>query len=164
MPAKDIAKELILILGFALIAAFSANIFSPKGIALFGDWDTSKGVISAKSKEDVVVHELEIEAVSTAKQLYDSRRAVFVDARSYDFFEEGHIKGAASMPVNQFDSLIGKFKEMYALSAFLVTYCSGRECDDSHKLAQKLFEAGYTDISVFIDGYPGWQAAGYPIE
>ena len=85
---KDVARELVILLGAALIAAFTVNHFSPKGIALFGDWDTSKGVISAKSKEDVVVHELEIEAVSTAKQIYDSGRAVFVDARSGDFFEE----------------------------------------------------------------------------
>jgi rhodanese-related sulfurtransferase len=68
------------------------------------------------------------------------------------------------MPVNEFDARIGKFIEMYPFTEFIVTYCSGRECDDSHKLAQKLFEVGYTNISVFIDGYPGWKTAGYPVE
>ena len=34
MPYKDIAKELIILLGFAVIAAFTVNYFSPNGIAL----------------------------------------------------------------------------------------------------------------------------------
>ena len=34
MPYKDIAKELLILLGFALIIAFTANHFSPAGIAL----------------------------------------------------------------------------------------------------------------------------------
>jgi len=164
MPAKAIAKELIVFLGFALCIAFLVNFFSPRGIALFGDWDTSQGVISARSKDDVVVHDLEIEDVARAKQIYDGGNAIFIDARAVDTFEEGHIKGAVSMPINQFDARVERFKEIYPFSTFIVTYCSGRECDDSHKLAQKLFEAGYADISVFIDGYPGWKAAGYPYE
>lgn len=133
-------------------------------MALFGDWDTSKGVISAKSKEDVVVHDLEIQDAPAAKQIYDRGNAVFVDARPEKTFREGRIKGAISLPVNQFNARIERFKATYPFSTFIVTYCSGRECDDSHKLAQQLLREGYADISVFIDGYPGWKEAGYPIE
>jgi len=164
MPVKDIAKELIILLSFTLLAAFVVNVFSPKGIALFGEWDTSKGVISAKSKEDVVVHDLEIDDVVTAKKIYDQGQAVFVDARSEELFKEGHIKGAESLPAGRYEALIDKFKAAHPLSAYIITYCSGRECDDSHQLAQNLFGGGYTNISVFIDGYPGWKEAGYPID
>lgn len=163
MPIKNIAKELIVLLSISLFAAFTVNFFSPKGIALLGDWDTSKGVISAKSKEDVIVHELEIGDVRTAKQIYDSGSAVFVDARAEELFEEGHIEEAVSLPVGRYDAYIDKFKVAYPLSAYIVTYCSGRECEDSHQLAQNLFGEGYANISVFIDGYPGWKEAGYPI-
>jgi rhodanese-related sulfurtransferase len=164
MPYKDIAKELIVLLSISLFAAFAVNFFSPKGIALLGDWDTSKGVISAKSKENVIVHELEIENVLVAKQIYDRGSAVFVDARAEESFVDGHIKGAISLPVGSYDAYVDKFKAAYPLSAYIVTYCSGRECDDSHQLAQNLFAEGYTNISVFIDGYPGWIEAGYPLE
>ena len=34
MPYKDIAKELIIFLGFSVMAAFTINYFSPNGIAL----------------------------------------------------------------------------------------------------------------------------------
>jgi rhodanese-related sulfurtransferase len=164
MPIKDILIELIVLLGLSLFSAFSINYFSPKGIALIGEWDVGQGVISAKSKQDVISHELEINDVHTAKMIYDERKAVFVDARAQDSFEEGHIKGAVSFPVGYFEKYIDTFKSTYPISSYIVTYCSGRECDDSHKLAQLLLAEGYTQISVFIDGYPAWRDAGYPIE
>lgn len=164
MPPKSIAKELIVLVGLSIVTAFSVNYFSPVGIALVGEWDTSKGVISAGSKEDVVFHDLEIKDVFSAKRIYDSGKTVFVDARAAEIFEEGRIKGAVSLPVGDFDEHIGRFKQAYPVSAYIVTYCSGRECNDSHKLAQLLFLEGYANITVFIDGYPAWEKSGFPSE
>ncbi len=151
-------------MGLSVFAAFAVNYFSPKGIAIFGEWDTSKGVITARPKNDFVFHEYEIEDVRQAKKIYDSGNVLFIDGRAKALFDEGHIKGAVSLPVNRFDAMIDKFIREYPISTWIVTYCSGRECQDSHKLAQYLLEAGYTNISVFIDGYPGWEGAGYPVE
>ena len=164
MRYKDTAKELIILLGLAVIAAFTVNFLSPKGIALVGQWDESQGVITPRAKDDVVDDDLEIDDVKIAKRIYDSREAVFVDARSRENYEEGHIKSAVSLPVGQFHEFIDTFKAQYSTASTIVTYCSGRTCDDSHKLAQLLFEQGYTKVSVFIDGYPGWEAEGFPIE
>ena len=164
MLYKDILKELAILLGLAVITAFTVNFFSPKGIALFGDWDISQGVITPKSKDDVVAHELEIQSVLLAKEIYESGKAVFVDARAKEVYEDGRIKGAVSLPINLYDDLIDDFMQKYPFTTLVVTYCSGRECDDSHKLAQDLLEEGYTEVKVFIDGYPGWVEQGYPIE
>lgn len=164
MLYKDMAKELAILLSIAVVVGFAANYFSPKGIALFGEWDTSKGVITAKSKTDVVVHKIEIKDILVAKKMYDSGKYTFVDARPYSVYEEGRIKGAVSVPLGQFDEIIESFIAEHPLSAPLITYCSGRECDDSHILAKFLFDEGYTEIHVFIDGYPAWEAEGYPIE
>jgi len=163
MPLKDITKELVILLGVAVITAFTVNAFSPKGIAFFGDWDTSRGVITAKSKEDAVSHDLEIGDIQTAKEIYDGG-AVFVDARIKEDYMDGHIKGAISLPVRQYEKLIDRFKEEIPSNMPIVTYCSGRECDDSHVLAQLLLDEGYTDVMVFIDGYPSWEEEGFPIE
>jgi len=57
---KDLVKEVIVIVSFSILIAFVANLMSPNGISLFGQWDTSKGVISANSKNDVIVPEREI--------------------------------------------------------------------------------------------------------
>jgi rhodanese-related sulfurtransferase len=157
-------KEISILVSAAIITALAVNSFSPAGIALVGQWDTSEGVITANEKNDIALNDLEIGDVALAKKLYDSQNFVFVDARSRDDYDEGHIKGAVSMPVGQFDEKIEAFLEQYSPEKAIVTYCSGRTCEDSHKLAQLLMELGYTEINVFIDGFPGWEAEGYPIE
>ncbi len=157
-------KEVSILVGVSIIAAFAVNYFSPAGITLVGQWDTAKGVITANEKNAIVLDDLEIGDVTLAKKLYDSQKFVFVDARSRDDYDEGHIKGAVSLPVGQFDEKIETFLEQYPPEKAIITYCSGRTCEDSHRLTQLLLAFGYAEINVFIDGYPGWEAEGHPIE
>lgn len=164
MQWNKIIKEMIFLLGISIISGFTVNFFSPAGIALVGQWNESPGVMGSEPKSDVFSGELEIKHIRTAKQIYDSGKAVFVDARSLENFENGHIKGSESLPLDQFDNLIEAFKEKYPADTYIVTYCSGRTCDDSHRLEQLLFDHGYVNVSVFIDGYHGWKAEGFPIE
>ena len=161
---KSMAKELVIILGLAISVAFTVNLISPTGIAIVGQWDYTKGVVTAKAKNDVEFNDLELNDINMAKQIYDSQTAIFVDARSGDDYQDGHIRGAVSLPVNQFNALFDSFKGRYPTDSVIVTYCSGRNCDDSHRLAQLLLEQGYMEVLVFVDGYPGWAKEGYPIE
>ena len=163
MPVKKIAKELAWIVGTALVVAFCANALHPRGIALIGEWDTALGVVSARSKQDVVDRRIEIDDVETAKKLYDAG-AVFVDARPAGVFAAGRIRGARSLPAYEMEEHMESFLENVPPDAPLVTYCSGRTCEDSHFLAEWLKEMGYTRVQVFVDGYPAWTAAGYPVE
>jgi rhodanese-related sulfurtransferase len=164
MQRNKIIKEMIFLLGISIGCAFTANLLSPKGIALVGQWDESPEVIAPNLKRHVFSGELEIKHIEIAKQIYDSGKAVFVDARSLENFKNGHIKGAQFLPLDEFDNLIKAFREKYPADTFIVTYCSGRTCDDSHRLEQLLFDNGYVNVSVFIDGYNGWKAEGFPIE
>lgn len=161
---KTIVKQTTILLGVSVTLAFIVNYFSPVGIALMGQWDTAQGVITAKAKTDVVGGKLEIEDVALAKQIFDNATALFVDARTRDNYDDGHIPGAVSLPVGQFDELIDAFMDQHDIEQPIVTYCSGRTCEDSHNLAQLLMDIGYGDVQVLIDGYPGWQAKGYPVE
>ena len=164
MNLKKIVKQASILLGASVILAFIVNYFSAAGIALVGQWDTTEGVITAKAKNDVVTDKLEIDEVIRAKQIFDDGSVLFVDARARDNYDEGHIPGAVALPVGQFDELIDTFLDQHAIEQPIVTYCSGRTCEDSHNLAQLLMDFGYTDVKVFIDGYPGWEAEGYPVE
>lgn len=165
MTPKNIITGLIIIIVISMISALGINYVSPNGIALFGEWDTSKGAVSAKSKQDLpYMNELEIKNIQTAKQIFDKGDVVFIDARVYEDYVEGHIKGAVSLPVNEFDERIHAFLEGHPFSQQIITYCSGRECEDSHYLAEKLIHMGYMETKIFIDGYPAWEKEGYPIE
>ena len=157
-------KEITIITGLSVLVAFGFNFFSPNGIALVGQWDTSQGVVTAMEKNDVVMDELEIDDLSHAKTLYDTGNVLFVDARSMEDYLDGHIKGAVALPVGEYDDQIDAFLERYDLDSPIVAYCSGRTCEDSHHLAQLLMERGYMNISVMIDGFPGWEAEGHPID
>lgn len=157
-------KEAGIIFFCSLAAAFLINFVSPAGISLFGSWDTAQGVISANARHDVVVRGREIQDVETAKAMFDENGTLFVDARMPEQYEKGHIYGAISIPVRQFDACIEFLFEKYPTETAMITYCSGRECADSHELAQLLEDAGYTNVKVFIDGYPAWKEKGYPVE
>jgi len=164
MQYKTIIKELIVLIGISVFTALTVNAVSPKGISLTGDWDISQGVISAKPKDDPVSHDLEIGDILTVKKIYDSGDAIFVDARTEEDYLEGHIADAVLLPAYQFEECIDNFRKTIPPFAMIITYCSGRECEDSHVLAQCLLEEGYTNVSVFVDGYPAWEEKGFPIE
>ena len=164
MGYRKTIKEMIILVGLAVILAFVVNTFSPRGIALVGQWDTAKGVITADPYPGEERKPEEIDSVIRAKEIFDKDHVLFVDARSQDDYEQGHIAGAVSLPLGQFDEKIESFLNVHSLDQPMITYCSGRTCEDSHNLARLLLEAGFTDIRVFIDGFPGWEAEGHPIE
>jgi rhodanese-related sulfurtransferase len=157
-------KEIIILVGVSVILALAVNTLSPRGIALVGQWDIAKGVISANPGGTAVEKSVEIDSVSRAKALFDKGDVLFVDARSQNHYGNGHIRGAVSLPVGQFEEKIEFFLNRYPPEQPIVTYCSGRTCEDSHELAQLLSDLGFTKVQVFIDGFPGWKEEGYPIE
>ena len=85
-----------------------------------------------------------------------------MDVRSHDMFDEGHIPGAMSLPLGDFDALVEAFAAESRKQP-IVTYCSGRLCQDSHTVAQFLMERGFENVVVYIDGFPGWIENEYPV-
>ena len=164
MIIQKTIKEIIILVAVSVALALAANTLSPKGIALVGQWDIAKGVISASPAGDAAGQPEEIDSVARAKDLFDKKDVLFVDARSQNHYENGHIPGAVSLPVGQFEERIESFLNRYPSEQPIVTYCSGRTCEDSHDLAQFLSDVGFTNVRIFIDGFPGWEAQGYPIE
>jgi rhodanese-related sulfurtransferase len=164
MVFRKTIKEIIILVGISVTLAMVVNFLSPMGIALVGQWDTSKGVISASPTGSEEWQAEEINSVARAKEIFDNGNILFVDARSQDNYEDGHIPGAVSLSVGQFDEQIESFLNRHSSDTRIVAYCSGRTCEDSHNLAQLLSDVGFTHVSVFIDGFPGWEAQGYPVE
>ena len=95
-----------------------------------------------------------------------NKGVIFVDARAQDFYRfEGHIKGAISLPYENFAS---EFDRVEALlpspDQDLVCYCSGYGCEESSELAKLLNVKGYLRIFIYEGGWPEWSEAGYPVE
>jgi rhodanese-related sulfurtransferase len=99
--------------------------------------------------------------IAEAKFLYDSGKALFVDARGPNEYTENHVKGAVNIPVaatpEELDKLKSKLK-----GRVLVTYCHGVGCHLADKTAYKLWDAGYRKIAIFFGGWPKWEEHKYP--
>ena len=164
MVIRKTIKEIMILVAVSVVLALMVNTFSPRGIAIVGQWDIAKGVITASPGGAEEGKPTEIDSVAQAKYIFDKDEVLFVDARSQNDYENGHIPGAVSLPVGQFEERIESFLNRYPPEQAIVTYCSGRTCEDSHDLAQFLSDVGFTNVRIFIDGFPGWEAEGYPIE
>ena len=109
----------------------------------------------------IVLDSLEID-FETTRLLFENGLATFIDARPTDEYELGHIEGALHVTPGMLnDGLFNGF-EFIDAGAPIVIYCGGGDCDDSHRVAQKLQYYGYKQTHVFTGGFPEWEAAGLP--
>ena len=101
--------------------------------------------------------------IEDAEYLYNSGKALFIDARGPNEYADAHIKGAINIPVNTTPEQIAKMKDVLG-NKLLVTYCHGVGCHLSDKSAYLLFDAGYHKLGIFFGVWPKWNEHKLPIE
>jgi rhodanese-related sulfurtransferase len=106
------------------------------------------------------IHRMDIE---DAWYLYNSGKALFIDARGPNEFADAHVKGSINIPVNTTPVELEKLKDKLQ-GKLLVTYCHGVGCHLSDKTAYLLFDAGYRKVGIFFGGWPKWNEHKYPID
>jgi rhodanese-related sulfurtransferase len=100
-----------------------------------------------------------------ANKLYDDKLAIFLDARSLQEYKTAHISGAINLPARDLlKGIIDPTKILPDKEAVLIAYCDGGECELSLDIAKVLSARGYQNIFILGEGYPGWEAAGYPTD
>lgn len=105
----------------------------------------------------------------TAAQAYDhlmNGTADFIDARPADEYAEGHIPGALnlSLEMTQDSARVAAVLDWLPdPSRPVVIYCRGGLCTEAKDVARRIGSV-YTNILIFDDGFPGWQAADYMVE
>lgn len=106
-------------------------------------------------------------APGQVKALFD-QGALFIDARRTSVFEEGHIKGALSIPIwesgvdDKVAQVIFHDRVQGNVATPIVIYCNGGDCEDSHMVGDKLGQAGFTAAYVYKDGWPDWTKNAWP--
>ncbi len=111
-----------------------------------------------KSKDDIPKIHLE-----EAKVLYESGKALFIDARGITEYNQSHIPGSISIMVGEAASKIPQLTDVLK-DKVLVPYCHGVGCHLSDKVAYALYDAGYRKIAIYFGGWPEWTNAKMPIE
>jgi rhodanese-related sulfurtransferase len=156
---KKTGKELaaIVLIAIAPAALFNLGLIRRQ---LRGDFDESL-ILPAGTPGVAFI------GLAEAGDLFQGGAALFVDSRTVDQYADGHVPGAASVPLKEASEniVLATPKALdVAPTRTLVVYCNGGDCQTSVLLTRILREAGFTDIKIFLGGWAEWQAAGFPAE
>jgi rhodanese-related sulfurtransferase len=157
---QTVAGVLIGSLAILIVSAAAgliANGFSPRRIPLF----------PAVRARDVISLPLPPGIRSMVPQeaydAFQTRSALFVDARSPDEYAQGHIPGAINIPVSDFENGVVSHMDQLDSAPAVATYCPSMECWDAVDVADRLREVTQKPIYVFEQGWEAWQADKHPI-
>ena len=98
-----------------------------------------------------------------AQIYFNSRTAVFIDARHEFDYKLGHIRGAINIPLRTYGTKKAVL-DTIPRNRLLVAYCDGAECNSSIELSVKLAKDGYTNVKMFFGGWREWTASNLPID
>lgn len=111
-------------------------------------------LVSANSNLSVIKFE-------EAKSLFETKGALFLDARGAKLYKKGTILGSLNVPVKEFGKLQGFLPANK--DAKLVSFCNGFKCEKSDELAELLLKSGYKNTLVYKGGYPEWKEKKMPL-
>jgi rhodanese-related sulfurtransferase len=83
---------------------------------------------------------------------------VFIDARFARDYKAGHLEGAISVPVDANDVERQKATADIPKDCPIVMYCQSSRCKYAEIVAVKLKDEGYSNLSIFRDGWVEWAA------
>lgn len=144
---RTAVKEALIIVAGATVLGFGFTGLTGKGV--FSNDRHGRDTLSLTYDE--------------ARSLFVTGEALFIDARHTSEFGIGHIKGAISVPLQEFDTILPMLG-IIPKNKMIVTYCDGAECNSSRELALKLWASGYTNIRVFFGGWNEWMSHNQPRE
>jgi rhodanese-related sulfurtransferase len=146
-----------LIITLAFLVSLTLNRLRSDGIPLVEDWSPeTKGALETEGSLEI--------AIEDAVALFFSQTAVFLDARSPEQYQQGHIQGARNLPWESVDEYCDAVMADIPQDAMIITYCDGESCELSKELAVDLFYYGYENIRVLVDGWRLWKERHLPTE
>jgi rhodanese-related sulfurtransferase len=84
-----------------------------------------------------------------------------IDARTKEEYDEAHILSAINIPEKDIEKSI--FLLPTEKDVLLVVYCSDKKFETSRKWAGKAAGAGYTNVTIYSEGFSVWKKNKMPI-
>ena len=103
--------------------------------------------------------------LAAARQVHQTGGATFVDARPRDGYVAGHIAGGAERALRR--AREGARRARAASSPARgrsSSTATGGPCASASDSAPGSRANGWRDVRVLADGYPAWEAAGFPVD
>lgn len=95
-------------------------------------------------------------SAENAAQLFNEQKAVIIDVREQEEWDEQHIEGAILIPLDQVESRIGELAQ-YKDSTIIMQCRSGRRSDIA---GATLIKAGFSDVLNLEGGILAWDKDG----
>jgi len=141
----------------AVILAFLVNQIRSDRLPLVADW-SPEARLTIDSGASMVI------SLDEARDRFSSRTAVFLDTRSPELYELGHILGARNFPWEAVDKHFDAVMADISIDALIIAYCDGEACAQSKDLALELFYRGYENVRVLVNGWRLWKEHHLPVE
>ncbi len=160
LPSRAVTRKLAfdaaLFLAVALVLGTVANLVPTRHLAWWG-----KGTEPPAEGTDFLLID-----PSSAEMLRESLPdIVFLDDRSVREYTAARVPGAVRVNyTNLAASLTPGLMERLRRASAVVVYGAAEETDVEQLLAQELRHRGLAPPQVMLNGFPGWQAAGLPVE
>jgi rhodanese-related sulfurtransferase len=143
--------RVVLLLGVSVVLGVLANMLLPMRIAWIEDW--SHYVEARAFHEQIALAERE-----TVARICASGSHLVFDARLVEDYEAGHLPGAMPLPFESVDERFYQYEALLSPEQPVLTYCSGRDCDDALLLCIYLRNQGFTNVVLYLEGWEDWEA------
>ena len=182
---KKLLLEAGIVLLSGAVLAFAANALSPRGLSLVRNYfpldavPSQAAVLRTNTHSDTqassigsVPHELANRAREAGVNLLSQAEAVqlfqeaqktpnvvvFVDARSTDAYQAGHIPGAYQLDYYHKEDYLPQVLPACMTARQVVVYCAGGSCEDSLLTASVLLAPVISKekLAVYAGGYTEW--------
>ncbi|MEA1967468.1 MAG: rhodanese-like domain-containing protein [Thermodesulfobacteriota bacterium] len=154
---KKILWQISAIVVIAVVLGLSVNFVRTDSLILKGDWTAAARLTTESGDRLLILPE-------KAEELFVKKKVVFLDARSGEDYDRGHIKGALSLPWSNVEEAFMTVVQKIPLGMTIITYCDGETCELSHDLALFLINSGFNNVKVFINGWTVWQNKNLPVD
>jgi len=99
------------------------------------------------------------DAVRPAEVAAWTAPVLWVDARDAAAFARGHVPGAVRLDEDNFSASLGGVLAAWSPDMRVVVYCDTAACSRSRELAQRLREAGLSEVHHLHGGWEAWSRA-----
>ena len=103
-------------------------------------------------------------SLEEAHDLWKGGETLFLDARDADDFAELHIPKAVNLPLSRVSEIKDTGILGFPRERRIVVYCAKTQCSSALKLAKHLRSLGFTRVMAFLEGFQGWDEAGYEVD
>ncbi len=132
-------------------------------VVLYLAWPKDPADQSSTGAESLVATSKYNIATISARDLKDrldrADPLILIDVRKPLEYAEGHVNGAANLPVADVES----FKKYFSTEIDLVVMCDGSDCQRSLAVAESLTDWGFKRIYNFKGGIKEWKQEAYPV-